>query len=806
MISDIRHALRRLAQTPGFAAIAVLTLALGIGLNTSMFSMLNVLLLRPLPYPGGDRLVRIFVTSPESDRWGMTAPVARDLRGAETDFADLAVFGWWGANLTEPDRPAELLVSIRATPEFLATLGLQPQLGRWFTAADDHPGNGVILISHALWQRAFQGDPQIVGRTIHVDREPVTVIGVMPAAISAPMVFGVIDFWRPLALTGEEQNDTANRWLHAVARLRDDQDRVRANASLHTIAARLSRDHPHTSAGQGLHAVPLHASAADGASRTITWLTLALSGSVLLIACANLANLQLARAMSRTRETVLRAALGASRLRLLRPLAAESVIVALAGGAGGLLVAGTCNRWIGSRVVFNNAPPGQDLPLDCRVLAFALAVSLVTGLIFGCVPGWLAGRVQLATALRDASRGSTTGRSHQRLRRLLVIGEFALALVLLTGATLIAGGVQRFLRRDTGWDTSQVVYGYIATQTPTYRDPAEALRFYEQLLERAATLPGVEGAAFGWDIPITPDHDPRPFRVEGHASASDAQPPVAYVTGTLPGYFDALGIRQLAGRDFSRRDTAASPRVAIVNESLARTFWPGQSAVGRRLIGTDPTAPGWIEIVGVVGDVRFAGHLNAPSTRFQIYIPFAQEVWNWGAIALRTHAAPEALIEPLRRLVSGLDADVPLFEARTVSDEVARQLANTRLIGQLLGGVALLGLFLAALGIYGLTAHTVNQRTPEIGIRMALGADVTRVYRLVFGSGIRLTLVGIGLGALGALGLGRTLAALAPEIPAENFGWLALTALVLILAALVATWLPARRAVRIDPIIALRDG
>lgn len=805
MLTEIRLACRRLRRSPGFTGVAVLTLALGLGLNTSMFSLMNALLLRPLPYPRGEDLVRVFVTTPQADDWALTAPVYRQVREAGTGFGRLAAFGWWGASLTEPGRPPEMLVSVRATAEFLPTLGVPPELGRWFTPEEDRPGSAVVLISHRLWRTRFGGDPGIVGRTIHVDREPVTVVGVMPERIDAPMVFGVVDFWRPLALTAAQWEDRTERWLHVVGRLGPGQSPAAAGAALTAIAARLARDQPLENDHHGLRLVPLHASATDGAARRMTWLTLGLTGFVLLIACANLANLQLARALARSREITLRAALGATRVQLLRPLVVESLVLAGAGGLAGLLVAMAANRWIGAHIVFNNAPPGQPLPLDGRVLLFALGVSLATGLVCGCVPGWLSARTQLATALRDNGRGTTAGRRPHRLRAWLVVGEIALALVLLCGAGVVLGGLREYLRRDTGWRPGGMVFGGVGLQTPNYRDDEAAVRFYERMVERLAALPGVEGVAFGWDLPVAPNREPRPFEVEGRGAAPDGREPLAYCNGVLPGYFDGLGIALVEGRDFTRRDRTGSPRVAIVGEALARAFWPGESALGKRIRGTDPRHPEWMEIVGVVRDVQFAGSLANPPTRLQFYQPFAQvEVWRWGSVGLRTRGAPESLVEPLRRAVAELDPDIPVWEARTVSAEIDRRLANSQLTGQLLGGVALLGLLLAALGIYGVVSQMVAQRTTEIGVRLALGADLAAIYRMVLGSGCRLAVLGVVFGAVGAVGVARLAAVLLPEVPGASPWVFAVTTVALAGATVVATWLPARRAGRIDPVVALR--
>jgi predicted permease len=803
VISDLRHAFRHLVRAPGLTVVAIVTLALGIGLNTSMFSVMNVLLLRPLPYQEGERLVRVFASTPQARNLGFTERASRDLQEARPDFGRLTRFAWWGANLTEPGRPAELLVSLRTEADFADVLGVKPMLGRWFTAAEDHPDSPVVLISEMLWRRWFDRDPAVLGRTIHVDGHAATVIGVMPDAVAAPIVFGVIDVWRPLGLTPEELVNPEG-WIHMVGRLGEGVSLAQANTALGAVAARLAADQPADYANVGLRAEPLHASGTDDTARWITWLTLGLSAFVLLIACANLANLQLARISGRTRELAIRAALGAPRVRLLRPMLLESVMLAVAGGALGLVVAWGCNAWIGRHVVFNNAAPGHELPLDLRVLAFAGAVSLATGVLFGSVPGWLGTRVPVNDALKEQGRGSTVGPAQQRFRRMLVIGEFALALVLLAGAGLMLAGMHRMLGRDPGWRPDRLAVGYVATQTPKYQDLSEALDFYERMQDRLAELPGVEAVGFGWEVPVWDYRAPRPFEIEGRSAGGREQGPSGFLNATLPGYFDALQIGLIDGRDFTRRDRVGSPAVAIINETMASTLWPGERALGKRIRNTDAAEPVWMEIVGVVRDVRFPGNLAEPATRFQIYKPFAQEPWRWGALVLRTSAPPATLVEPMRRAVAAIDPDIPVWEPRTIDQEIVRRTANSKLIGELLGGVALLGLFLAALGIYGVVSHTVAQRTSEIGVRMALGADLSAVYRLILGSGLRLAVWGTGIGLAGALLVGQALAAVSPEITAQDWPLLGAITTVLLLTALVACWLPARRAARVNPVVALR--
>ncbi len=800
-MSSLRLALRQLRKSPGYTAITVLTLALGIGLNTSMFSLLNLLLLRPLPCPDAHRLVRLFGTTPEARNWALTAAAYQDLRDARPD---LACFVWWGATLTEPGEPAEVLVSLRASPELLPTLGVQPMLGRWFTDEENAQGADVVLLSHRFWQRRFAGDPGVVGRVVRIDTRPFLVVGIMPAAMRAPLIFGEFDLIRPIAFTPAEWASRDERNVQVIARLRPAEGFARAEASLRTIAGRLEREHPEFYRQAGFRLMPLHASGVDETARRTTWLALGLAGFVLVIACANLANLQLVRSAGRLRETAICAALGASRWQLLRPLLGESLLLAVTGGGAGLLVALAANGWIGRHVVLDVVPLGYSIPIDARVLAFAGLAALVTTVLSGTVPAWWATRAQLGLALRDQARGSSGGRGHKRFRQTLVAAEFALALVLLSGAGLLLGGLRQAVHRDVGWQPVGLACGYVPTSTPAYRDPAQTVRFYEEARERLARLPGVEAVAFGWELPVTRFHSTRALVLEDRPADRGGQQPETYVNGVLPGYFNALQIRLLEGRDFTRRDGPSAPPVVIVNETLARTFWPRQSALHRRLATRSNGRTTWCEIVGVAADVRFPGSLGEPPTRFQIYLPFAQEPWQWGGFALRTSGAPASLLGAIQRVIATIDPDLPVWQPRTVEQWIGHSTANSKLIGQLLAAVALLGLFLAALGIYGVISHTVAQRTTEIGIRLALGAQLGTIHRLVLGGGLRPAIVGVVAGLAGSAVVVRLLATVLPAMPALNLAWLAAVAAVLVAAAVLACWLPARRATRIDPLAALR--
>jgi putative ABC transport system permease protein len=804
-MNDLRFALRQLLKNPGFTAVAVLTLGLGIGANTAIFTLINTILLHPLPYSEPERLVRVFCTSPQSSKWPHSIANFLDQREQNMVFERVAAFRWTHFSVAEPGEPVESLRGIAATADFFPALKANAALGRVFTAEEDQPGrNQVVVISHACWQRRFGGDPNILGRTLRVDGESAAVIGVMPASFEYPLLWGFVEAWRPFAFTAEQRRDRISYTLNVLARLKPGVTFEQGEAAMKTLGVRLAKAFPDTNAGTNLRIAPLRESIGDEAGRRISWLTLGLTGFVLLIACVNLANLQLARATTRTREVAMRLALGAGRGRLIRQLLAESLLLALIGGALGLVLANWSSDFLGSRLMFPGGHRGLAMSLDGRVLLFALLCSTLTGVLFGIAPAWLASRTNLNEVLKTSARNVSAGRSQHRLRHALIIGEIALALVLLTGTGLFIGGLQRFIARDPGWQVDGLLTGWLPLTSPNYSTPEQRRAFVQRLEERLAALPGVERAATSSSLPIVSFGTRRPFIIESRAAPILGQEPHAYAESVGPGYFGTLGIRLREGRLFRDMDTAGNPDVAIINESMARHFWPNENPIGQRIGGIDQRNPGWQEIVGIVNDLRFPANLGTPETRWQIYRPFAQEPRLHVALALRTQGAPENLVPALRRAVAELDADLPVNELEPTRNMVDRLLANFNLVGATLGCFAMLGLVLATVGIYGVISFFVAQRTGEIGIRMALGAQVRDVFWLVLNKGLVLSALGILFGLLGASLVAVLIAAAVPELPATNPLTLAAVILALIVAALLACWLPARRAANVDPIKALR--
>jgi putative ABC transport system permease protein len=794
-MNDLRFALRQLLKNPGFTAVAVLTLALGIGVNTSMFSGLHGLLMPELEYPGSERLVRVFYTSPHSQRWPHSPANFLDQREQNDVFESMAATISRSYNLSEPGQPAERLRALLATAELIPMLGIQPQLGRAFLPEEDQPGcNNVVILNYAFWLDRFAADPNILGRTLRLDGEIVTVVGVMPAQFRDRQQWGKVDLLRPMGFTDEQRLDRGNNYLEVFARLKPGFSLDQGNAALETLAARLRQAHPDTNADSGFRLMALAKSGMDPRGRIMLWLIMGLAGFVLLIACANLANLQFARTAVRSRELAIRGALGARRSRLLFQLLTESLLLAALGGLLGLVLAHWANLWI-ARGLTEDGRPLVTLEIGLRVFGFALLATTFSGLAFGLAPAWLASRTDINTALRQGARGTGHGRSQHRLGHGLIIAQVALALMLLAGAGLVISGLQSFGARDPGWRIDGLHAGYLSLPAGKYPDGETQSAFVARLQEKLGSLPGVEQAGVAGALPISVFRSHTGLSVEGEPESGP--PRLRSLSFVSPNYFSTLGIRLVEGREFTQEDKAGQLEVVIVNETMARAYWPNETAVGKR-IGT----PGaWQEIVGVVGDVQAATDAGEPATRFQSYRPLAQDSQSGLVVAVRGAVTADTL----RRAVAELDPDLPLSETGSVRATVGKFLDQAAVAGWLLGGFAGLGLFLAALGTYGVIAGYVGQRTNEIGLRMALGARIADVLWLVLGKGLRLTAVGLGVGLLGSIGLSRVLVSLAPGLKSNGPVVLVIVSGLLLLVAFIACWLPARRASQVDPMLALRS-
>ncbi len=801
----MRFALRSLLKSPGFTLTALVTLALGIGVNTSMFSLVDELMLQTAPFPHGREIHQIIADTRQGPNNSFSEMEVREIREKSTSYQSLATMRFASSALAEPGHPPEQVQSIMASAEFFDVFGTQPFLGRTFTAAEAQPGhNQVIVLSHSFWQQRFGGDPNVVGRSVRIDGEAVTVIGVMPAGFGWRLFWGNPSFWRPLNYTPDQLKDRNYRTFSLVGRLKPGATAQQATAELGPVAAMQLKDFPKNYDGLAYRSLPLNEAQMDDESRKILFMLLGLSGFVLLLACANLANLQLARATTAMRDFAIRAALGASRARLIRQQLTECVLLAVAGGVLGTGFGWAINRALSAMIRIGQEEGGLQLPLNGKILLFTFVVATVAGIIFGIVPAWLSSRADVVTALKSQSRGSTGGRTQHRMRQLLIIGEVTLALVLLGGAAVMQRGFDKFLHKDIGWDTGRLLTGSLPMPEARFPTTEIRLEFFRKVQARLSALPGVEKVALSTGVPIWGYGSDRKIFTEKQAAADQANLPLAHHTMVTDGFFDVLGVRFVEGHDFAPNLKPTDPKVIIINQSLARQLWPGQSALGQRLATINGAETTWAEVIGVVRDSDSAANVGNDRVSGQVFKPVAHEAWTWIRFAIRAQA-PATLEDSVRRALAEIDPDLPATDMLTVSKAVEKGQHNLVVIAQILGGFAALGLVLAAVGLYGVISNLVAQRTSEFGIRLALGAKPADVLNLVMRHGLLLTFIGLVLGLAGAYGLSQLLASIFPRLVSADPVALGGMAATLLAVAALACWLPARRATKVDPMVALRS-
>jgi len=799
-MSALRLVFRGLLKSPGYTLVATLTLALGIGVNTAMFSLVRALLFRSGPFPEPARLAQVMAFTRNGEARLFSAIELDEIRARSSAFASLTTVGRTAFSLGEPGRTAERVDGAVVSTGAFATFGVQPMLGRAFAAEEFLPGrNQVVLLGYRFWQQRYAGDPGVIGRSLRLDGENVTIVGVMPPRFDYRPLWGGCALWRPLNFTPDQRQWRDYRVFTLIGRLAPGASLAQAGAELAPLATAQEKEHPESYSGLRYRAVQLDEALVDHLGRRISWMLLGLSGFVLLIACANLANLQLARATTRLRELAIRAALGASRARLIAQQLTESLVVSLLGGALGLFLAFGVNRFLEQAYVFG----GLDLSLDAPILGLTLGVSLLTGVVFGLVPAWLASRTDLNSVLKQQSRGSTGSRGHHRLRQALIVAEVSLAFVLLGGAVILQRGFARLLQHDGGWDASRLVIAALPVpESRIQTDPAR-IQLFRKLEDRLAAIPGVEHAALATSLPVAGYNGDRQVLTEGQTPADSARLPAAFHVMVSSDYFATMGIPLIEGRLFPAGMKATDPRVIVINEALARRLWPGRSAVGQRLGSMDSGQAFWAEVIGVVRDVDATGSVTDPSTPFQVYKPLVHEPWSYLYAVVRS-TAPASLVEDFRRAIADVDADLAPDQVGVVRQLVEAQQHNLLLAAKTLAGFAVLGLALAAIGLYGVISNVVAQRTGEFGVRLALGARPRDVLALVLGHGLRLTAIGLGLGLGGVWALGRFLGALLPRIAGLDPLALGGVAAGLFGIALLACFVPARRATQVDPIVALR--
>jgi putative ABC transport system permease protein len=794
-----------LMQKPGFTVAAVLALALGIGANSAIFSVVNAVLLRALPYKEPGQLIVVQSTKRQDTRRSGSASYLdfADWKSQNQVFDDMAAFHSKGYTLTGVGEP-ERINGARASESFFSLLGVETFLGRSFLPEDDKPkGERVVVISQALWQRTFGSDPNIIGRSLTLDSQNYTVVGVLPASFSFPIEIEKADIWSPLALDGQLLEQRGAHFLKVIARLKPGVSLQSAQAEITTIASRLEQQYPEDNTDRVVTLNSLHEQLV-GSIRPALLVLFAAVGFVLLIACSNVANLLLARASARQKEIAIRMALGASRGRIVRQLITESLILAFLGGGAGLLLA----LWgVESLIALSPAslPRLSGVGVDGWVLAFTLLISVFTGIIFGLAPALKASKPDLNDALKEGGRGSTEGFRGRNMRDLLVVSEMALALVLLISAGLLIRSFLRLQQVNAGFDPSNVLTMQIELPSSKYEEGAQVSAFYEQTLERIAALPGVESVGGINVLPMSGSNMRTSFEIKNRPVPPPGQEPLAETRAVTPDYFRTLRIPLLRGSEFTENYAKGSPGRMIINDSMARRFWPDEDPIGQRVsmgISLDDDNPAVWEIIGIVGDVRHASLDVEPAP--EMYVPHSQQPWSFLTVVVRASTDAMAMAGPVRDQVLAVDKNQPVSRIETLESRVSASVAQPRFYLLLLSIFAALALILAAVGIYGVLSYSVTQRMHEIGIRLALGATPFDVIKLVVGHGMMLALLGVAIGLIGAFMLTRLMSSMLYGVSATDPVTFAALALLLAAVALLASYIPARRATKVDPMVALR--
>jgi len=793
-LRDTRYAIRQLVRTPGFTAIAILTLALGIGATTAIFSVVNGVLLRPLPYPDSASLVRVHEIVPEYGRFSVAPANFLDWRQQNAVFDRVAAYTSASATFTSADGP-ERVQGALVSWDLFPLLQVAPALGTAFTADQDRPGGpAVVILSYATWQQRFGGDPGVVGRSITLSGAPTTIVGVMPAAFYFPS--RTAEFWRPLALNPANAS-RGGHYLGVVARLKAGVPIDRAQVEMKGMAERLAVEYPKYSANESAQVVSLQEQIV-GAIRPALLTLLAAVGFVVLIACANVANLLLVRASVRDKEIAIRTALGADRRRLVVQMLSESLVLALAGGALGVLLGYAAMAPI-QTLSAGSIPRVADVAVDGEVLAFAAIATILTGILFGLAPAWQASRAAVGAVLKEGGRSSTTS-GGRWVRSGLLVAEVALSIVLLTGAALLLRSFARLTSIDPGFKPDKVLAFQVSLPAASYKGGPEQLAFYDALMQKLAAQPGVQSAGLVQTLPLRGSYV-LSFDVRGRAAAQPGDEPSANYRVVTPDYFDAVTIPLRRGRAFTAQDAPQGQHVAIVDDAFVKKFFPDQDPIGQGLHignGTD----GFFDVVGVVGSVRYDGlDTTAAPT---MYVPLAQDTFSSMWVLTRARGEPTALAAAARQAVRAIDPTLPAYSMSPLATVVSDSVAQRRFSMLLLALFACVALFLATVGLYGVVSYTVSQRTREIGLRMAIGAQPGDVLTMILGEGMKLAIAGIAIGLAGAVALGRVVRTMLFEVaPSDPLSYAAAAA-GLLLVALLACYIPARRAMRVDPLVALQ--
>jgi putative ABC transport system permease protein len=799
VLGDLRYSLRTLVRTPMFTFVAVVTLTLGIGANTAIFSVVNAVLLRPLPYKDAGRLVLVFETEPELAKAPVSGPDFVDWRDQNTAFETMAAGGEDDANLTGAGMPRHVAIE-PVSDGFFEMLGAMPRLGRPFRPDEDHPGHdGVVILSNALWQTEFGSDPDIVGKDILLDGNSSEVVGVMPAEFRPPGIWGFKpDLWKPLGVE-RYQETRGNHRFWVMARLSPGVSLEQAQSEMQTIASRLAGSYPRSNSDIGARVIPLHAQVVRKV-RSALLVLLGAVGFVLVIACVNVASLLLARAAGREREIAIRRALGATPIRLLRQLLTESMLLSAIGGVAGLLLA-----IAGKQLLLELEPPGyipraSEVNLSAGVLAFTLGICFLAGIMFGIPPALRASRSGASGALNERSGTAAGGPRTRRLRSLLVVAEIALGLVLLIGAGLMIHSLQKLLAVNPGFDGRGVMTMRIALPEPRY-PKGHRVKFIDEFLDRVRTIPGVRSAAECNNLPLTGGGN-GVIQIEGRPRTSTFASPLVQPTIVTRDYFDVMRIPLLQGRVFNVADRTESTPVAVINEMTARKFWPDDNPIGKRLAFGDSDKPDWIEVVGIVGDVHQWKLETQPIP--EVYLAYPQAPENVTCFVIRSDSESTPVLNATRAQLAEMDKDLPISEVAPMQTLLDRSSGEQRFQAVLLGIFGLVALMLATVGVYGVMAYSVSQRTHEIAIRKALGATSLRIFRLIMGHGALLSLAGIAIGLAAAFAMTGVMSSLLFGVTTRDPLTFAAMPLLLVTVALIASYIPARRSTKIEPMSGLR--
>jgi putative ABC transport system permease protein len=804
-LQDIRYGVRMLAKSPGFAITAILTMALGIGVTTSIFSVCDALLWKPVPLPHLETLVTVLQGDRDDlNHWDTATPAdIEDIRRESTTLASLTSWEGGLANLGasggEPERVIQSLVSAN----FFDVVGVQPARGRAFQPGEDQAGREhEVVLSDGLWRRRFGGDPGIVGQSIRLDDEQYTVTGIMPASFDFPLA---TEIWTPMALTPVQRTTRRAQILQSMARLKPGRTVQEAAAEISGIGARLEKLYPDSNKNRHFVVWPALKFLVDYETQQYLVMLLGSVAFVLLIACANVANLQFARATGRLREVAVRRALGASRARIVTQLLTESVLLSIAAATLGLLIA----RW-GMRMMQNGMPPEirryilgwNDMQLDGHALLFTLAAAIASGILAGLSPAWQCSQPNLTVALKEGGRSSSVGRARQRLRNILVASEVALAVVLLVGASLMVRGFRSFVKNGEAFEPSTLLTLRLAITDNKYREKYQVAQFYRQVLEHVQAIPGVQSAVAVSALPYSDHSDGRNFTIEGRQVEPGDQPSGMYQVAS-PEYFRTLHIPLRAGRFLSPSDGPDAPKVALISERLARRWWKNESPIGRRIkIGEADFKSPWMTIVGVVGDVVHNPYERIPRQTF--YLPYQQAPALWMDIGVRTAGDPLMAAPAVTAAIRSVDPEQPITDMRTMERSIHNRSIGLNYMAALMGIFGAIALFLSAIGVYGVMAYLVSEQTQEIGLRMALGAPRGSFLQMIFRRGLTTIGTGLIIGLPLAFGFSRLMASLIFGVSATDATTFVGIPLALMAAAALAIYIPARRAMRIDPIVALR--